>query len=107
MPGPQLVSAVRLSKALRAQHPDVPLVWGGNFGSLYPSPVLNAPYVDWLVRGQGEHTFVDLIEVDVHLEVAENTEPRRVQQLRQLAERLCVTADTLRSGVPIKVSYPA
>jgi hypothetical protein len=63
MPGPQLVSAVRLSKALRARHPDIPLVWGGNFGSLYPAPVLNAPYVDWLVRGQGEQTFLDLLEV--------------------------------------------
>ena len=28
-----------------------------------PAPVLNAPYVDWLVRGQGEHTFVELLEV--------------------------------------------
>src|SRR3954469_14319937 len=41
MPGPQLVSAVRLSKALKAQHPSLPIVWGGNFGSLYPAPVLN------------------------------------------------------------------
>jgi uncharacterized OsmC-like protein len=48
----------------------------------------------------------DSIEVDVHLKVAEDTEPRRVQQLHMLAERLCVTADTLRSGVPIKISYP-
>jgi anaerobic magnesium-protoporphyrin IX monomethyl ester cyclase len=63
MPGPQLVSAVRLSKALRAQHPDIPVVWGGNFGSLYPAPVLDAPYVDWLVRGQGEQTFLELLEV--------------------------------------------
>jgi len=63
MPGPQLVSAVRLSKALKAAHPAVPIVWGGNFGSLYPAPVLNAPYVDWLVRGQGEQTFLDLLEV--------------------------------------------
>lgn len=47
------------------------------------------------------------IEVEIHLEVAENTEPRRVEQLHALAERLCVTADTLRSGVPINVSYPA
>jgi radical SAM superfamily enzyme YgiQ (UPF0313 family) len=61
MPGPQLVSAVRLSKAIKRAHPDIPLVWGGNFGSLYPAPVLNAPYVDWLVRGQGEQTFLDLL----------------------------------------------
>jgi hypothetical protein len=63
MPGPQLVSAVPLARALKARHPDVPIVWGGNFPSLYPAPVLNAPYVDWVVRGQGEHTFAELLDV--------------------------------------------
>lgn len=63
MPGPQLASAVPLSKAVKARHPNIPIVWGGNFGSLYPAPVLNAPYVDWLVRGQGEQSFLDLLEV--------------------------------------------
>jgi len=62
MPGPQLVSAVPLSKAIKARFPGVPIVWGGNFGSLYPDPVLNAAYVDWLVRGQGERTFIELRE---------------------------------------------
>jgi hypothetical protein len=62
MPGPQLVSAVPLSKALKARFPATPIIWGGNFGSLYPEPVLDAPYVDWLVRGQGEHSFVELLE---------------------------------------------
>jgi radical SAM superfamily enzyme YgiQ (UPF0313 family) len=63
MPGPQLVSAVPLAAAIRARHPDVPIVWGGNFPSLYPAPVLAAPYVDWVVRGQGEHTMVELLDV--------------------------------------------
>jgi hypothetical protein len=62
MPGPQLVSAVPLAKALKSAFPDLPIIWGGNFGSLYPDPVLNAPYVDWLVRGQGEDTFRELLE---------------------------------------------
>lgn len=63
MPGPQLVSAVPLARALRASCPDVEIVWGGNFASLYPAPVLAAPYVDWVVRGQGEQTFVELLDV--------------------------------------------
>ncbi|MFL5541969.1 MAG: B12-binding domain-containing radical SAM protein, partial [Longimicrobiaceae bacterium] len=63
MPGPQLASAVPLTKAVKARCPEVATVWGGNFGSLYPAPVLNAPYVDWLVRGQGEHAFLELLEV--------------------------------------------
>ena len=63
MPGPQLASAVPLTKAVKARHPGIPIIWGGNFGSLYPEPVLRAPYVDWLIRGQGEHTFAELLDV--------------------------------------------
>ncbi|MFL5384888.1 MAG: B12-binding domain-containing radical SAM protein [Longimicrobiaceae bacterium] len=63
MPGPQLVSAVPLTRQVKARFPEVQVVWGGNFASLYPAPVLNAPYVDWAIRGQGEHTFRELLEV--------------------------------------------
>jgi anaerobic magnesium-protoporphyrin IX monomethyl ester cyclase len=62
MPGPQLVSAVPISKALKGRFPYIPIIWGGNFGSLYPAPVLDASYVDWLVRGQGEDSFRELLE---------------------------------------------
>jgi hypothetical protein len=63
MPGPQVANALRVSKAVKQAWPDIPLVWGGNFGSLYPAPVLDSPFVDWLVRGQGEQTFVELLAV--------------------------------------------
>ena len=63
MPGPQLVSAVSASRAIKANHPDTPIVWGGNFPSLYPAPVLRSKWVDWIVRGQGEDTFAELLEV--------------------------------------------
>lgn len=63
MPGPQLASAVAITKEVKKRHPEVPVVWGGNFPSLYPAPVLNASYVDWLVRGQGEQTFRELLDV--------------------------------------------
>ncbi len=63
MPGPQLVNAVPLARAVKARYPNVPIVWGGNFPSLYPAPVLESPYVDWVVRGQGESTFVELLDV--------------------------------------------
>jgi anaerobic magnesium-protoporphyrin IX monomethyl ester cyclase len=63
MPGPQLLNAVPLTRSLKARCPEVPIVWGGNFPSLYPAPVLDATYVDWVVRGQGEQTFVELLDV--------------------------------------------
>ena len=34
MPGPQLVSAVPLTREIRARCPEVQIVWGGNFPSL-------------------------------------------------------------------------
>ncbi|MEO8621093.1 MAG: radical SAM protein [bacterium] len=63
MPGPQLANAVPLTREFKARHPDIQVVWGGNFPSLYPAPVLNAPYIDWAIRGQGEDTFVELLQV--------------------------------------------
>ncbi len=62
MPGPQMVAAIDLCKAFRAKYPAVPIVWGGYFPSLYPDAALNAPYVDYLIRGQGEDTLVELLD---------------------------------------------
>ncbi|HEY2842234.1 MAG TPA: cobalamin-dependent protein, partial [Bryobacteraceae bacterium] len=61
MPGPQMVHAIALSKEFRASYPKVPIVWGGYFPSLYPDAALNAPYVDILVRSQGEDTLPELL----------------------------------------------
>jgi anaerobic magnesium-protoporphyrin IX monomethyl ester cyclase len=62
MPGPQMVAAIELSKAFRRKHPSVPIVWGGYFPSLYTDAALNAAYVDFAVRGQGEDTFSELLQ---------------------------------------------
>ena len=40
MPGPQLVSAIHLTRGLRQAFPEVAIVWGGYFPTLYPEPVL-------------------------------------------------------------------
>jgi anaerobic magnesium-protoporphyrin IX monomethyl ester cyclase len=62
MPGPQMVAAIEPCKTVRARFPKIPIVWGGYFPSVYTNTALNAPYVDLAVRGQGEETFVDLLE---------------------------------------------
>ena len=61
MPGPQMVSAIEISLAIRRAHPSVPIVWGGYFPTIYPDAAINAPYVDYLVRGQGELTLLELL----------------------------------------------
>lgn len=62
MPGPQTRSAVESCREIRARHPQIPIVWGGYFPSNYTQATLNAPYVDYAVRGQGENTFLELLE---------------------------------------------
>src|SRR5258708_23278768 len=61
MGGPPVESAIEVSKAIRANFPGTPIIWGGYFPSLYPAVALNAPYVDYGVRGQGEDTFLALL----------------------------------------------
>src|ERR1700683_3494204 len=62
MPGPQTVGAVASCREVRARFPQLPIVWGGYFATNYTAAVLNAGYVDYAVRGQGEQTFLDLLE---------------------------------------------
>jgi len=68
MGGPQLTSAIAVSKAIRAQAPQVPIIWGGAFATVCPDATLNVPYVDYAVRGQGEDTLTELLQAqaDAH-----------------------------------------
>jgi radical SAM superfamily enzyme YgiQ (UPF0313 family) len=61
MPGPQMVSAIPLCKEFRRKHPKIPIVWGGYFPSLYTDAALNAQYVDFAIKGQGEGTLIELL----------------------------------------------
>jgi radical SAM superfamily enzyme YgiQ (UPF0313 family) len=62
MGGPQLTSAIAVSKAIRAQAPSLPIIWGGAFPTVCPEATLNVPYVDYAVRGQGEDTLTELLD---------------------------------------------
>jgi radical SAM superfamily enzyme YgiQ (UPF0313 family) len=62
MPGPQMVAAMEASREIRRLRPHVKIAWGGYFPSIYPEAALNARYVDFVVRGQGEDTLLELIE---------------------------------------------
>ncbi len=62
MPGPQVGPAIEVSSMIRNHAPDVHIAWGGYFPTLYPDSAINAPYVDFVVRGQGEDTLRELLE---------------------------------------------
>src|SRR5580692_8676839 len=62
MPGPQMVAAMETSRQIRRLRPKVKIVWGGYFASIYPDAALNAKYIDFVVRGQGEDTLLELLD---------------------------------------------
>jgi radical SAM superfamily enzyme YgiQ (UPF0313 family) len=62
MGGPQVPSAVAVSKAVRAVLPGMPIIWGGYFPTICPDAAMASAFVDYAVRGQGEATFVELLD---------------------------------------------
>lgn len=62
MPGPQLSDAVPLCRELKRRHPRLTVVWGGYFPTQHWESCLQAPYVDYVVRGHGEHVFRSLLD---------------------------------------------
>jgi radical SAM superfamily enzyme YgiQ (UPF0313 family) len=62
MGGPQLPTAIAVSKAIRAKSPQTPIIWGGYYPTICTSPSMKAPYVDYVVRGQGEDTLAELLD---------------------------------------------
>jgi anaerobic magnesium-protoporphyrin IX monomethyl ester cyclase len=62
MPGPQLTQAVPVCRAVRAALPHVRIVWGGYFPTQHTATVLRSSFVDFVIRSQGEHPFLDLID---------------------------------------------
>ncbi|RMH16150.1 MAG: radical SAM protein [Acidobacteria bacterium] len=88
MPGPQVAPAIALSAAVRAAHPRLPIVWGGYFPTLYPEAAINAPYVDYVVRGQGEDALLELLaalpDAGPPSPAASARDPRAVRGVRGL-----------------------
>ncbi|HKU89841.1 MAG TPA: radical SAM protein, partial [Steroidobacteraceae bacterium] len=61
MGGPQVPTAIAVSQAIRAVSPSTPIVWGGYFPTICPGTAARAPFVDYVVRGQGEETLRELL----------------------------------------------
>src|SRR6266702_1428156 len=59
--GPMIRETVEIAKAIKAWNPDFPIVLGGWHPSLLPTQTLQAPYIDYVVRGQGEESFLELV----------------------------------------------
>jgi anaerobic magnesium-protoporphyrin IX monomethyl ester cyclase len=62
MPGPQLTQAVSVCRRVKSVLPHVPIVWGGYFPTQHADVVLRAPYVDFVIKTQGEHALLQLVD---------------------------------------------
>src|SRR5262245_34871942 len=60
--GPMIRETVSVSKAVKAWNPDFPIILGGWHPSLLPGQTLEAPYVDVIVRAQGEESMLQIAE---------------------------------------------
>ena len=58
--GVQIKGGLEISKKIKEFHPEVPIVWGGWHPTSMPEQTLRHPFVDIVVRGQGEVTLKEL-----------------------------------------------
>jgi len=62
MPGPQLRQAIPYSKKIRELYPEVVNIWGGYFASNQYKTSINSGFVDFVINGQGDYAFPQLLD---------------------------------------------
>ena len=60
--GAPISDALQMSRAVKHARPDLTVVWGGWHPSMFARECLAEPSVDVTVQGQGEETFVDIVQ---------------------------------------------
>ena len=60
--GPMISGAIETARAVKECFPQLPIISGGWHPSLLPDEMLNEPFVDAVVRGQGEATLLEVVE---------------------------------------------
>ena len=67
--GAPIHDALHVTRAVKQSKPELITIWGGWHPSLFPIETLAEPSIDITVKGQGEATFVELVE---HLAAGES-----------------------------------
>jgi anaerobic magnesium-protoporphyrin IX monomethyl ester cyclase len=60
--GPMIRETVDIARAAKERYPHLPVILGGWHPSLLPDQTLACPYVDVVVRGQGEAALLEIVE---------------------------------------------
>lgn len=61
MTGTQIYFGLLASKIVKETAPEVPVVWGGMHATTLPEETVSHPLVDYVVKGEGEYAFRDLV----------------------------------------------
>ena len=60
--GPMIKETAQIARAVKQLYPEKPVVLGGWHPSLLPDQTLAAPFVDIVVKGQGEDAFLEIVQ---------------------------------------------
>ena len=60
--GRPIQDALKITRAIKALRPNLPIIWGGWHPSLFPKECLREPAIDVTVQAQGEKTFCEIVE---------------------------------------------
>lgn len=58
--GKQILNGLEVSRLVK-ENSDIPIVWGGVHASLLPYQTLESEFIDFVVIGEGEETFLELV----------------------------------------------
>ncbi len=58
--GYQIKDGLRISKAIKTKFPDIKIIWGGWHPTIMPVETIINSYIDIVVHGSGEDTFLEL-----------------------------------------------
>lgn len=58
----QIRDGIDVCSAVKERFPSLPVIWGGYHPSTEPLQTLENPYIDIIIRGQGELTFREVVE---------------------------------------------
>ena len=62
MTGDPILNGLKFSKTVRQINPRIPICWGGYHATIDYLNTIKNEYVDFVIRGQGEKTIVELVE---------------------------------------------
>lgn len=60
--GPVIDDAIEISRSIKRESREIPIVWGGLHPTIFPYHVLKKDYVDYIIAGEGEYPVLELLE---------------------------------------------